>query len=287
MATQNVVDLNVGGVHYTTTLSSLTKYPQSILAQTMFRLVEKGWKYGGEKDLKFLEPELEGNCLQVFVESNNRIFIDRDGALFRFVLDFLRQGDKFSLPERFSENERLSCEAEFYGLEDLVVALRSQKAASLGPKSEVHPTEDGRRGVNLPPVTIPSPTGSDLGAGSPRLKGNEVAPGSPASFTSAMATSPGLLPPQVSPFGGSNQGQPSNCLEPGSITVGYRGTFAFGRDGGMADVKFRKLHRILIAGRVQLCKEVRRSTQMLLHFVGHPASILSTSYGGYPFARNL
>ncbi|PAA64690.1 hypothetical protein BOX15_Mlig020689g1 [Macrostomum lignano] len=39
------------------------------------------------------------------------------------------------------------------------------------------------------------------------------------------------------------------------ITVGYRGTFAFGRDG-LADVKFRKLTRILVAGRISLCRQV-------------------------------
>jgi len=36
---------------------------------------------------------------------------------------------------------------------------------------------------------------------------------------------------------------------------GYRGTFAFGRDG-LADVKFRKLLRILVCGRVALCREI-------------------------------
>lgn len=41
----------------------------------------------------------------------------------------------------------------------------------------------------------------------------------------------------------------------GYITIGYRGTFAFGRDG-QADVKFRKLHRILVCGKVALCREV-------------------------------
>ncbi|PAA86170.1 hypothetical protein BOX15_Mlig031689g1, partial [Macrostomum lignano] len=43
---------------------------------------------------------------------------------------------------------------------------------------------------------------------------------------------------------------PSGC-----ITVSYRGTFAFGRDG-LADVKFRKLTRILVAGRVSVCRAV-------------------------------
>lgn len=42
---------------------------------------------------------------------------------------------------------------------------------------------------------------------------------------------------------------------PGYITVCYRGSFAFGRDG-LADVKFRKLTKILVSGKVLLCREV-------------------------------
>lgn len=42
---------------------------------------------------------------------------------------------------------------------------------------------------------------------------------------------------------------------PAAVTVGYRGTFAFGRDG-LADVKFRKLSRILVHGRGNICREV-------------------------------
>ncbi|KAL7303948.1 hypothetical protein TKK_0003606 [Trichogramma kaykai] len=41
----------------------------------------------------------------------------------------------------------------------------------------------------------------------------------------------------------------------GYITIGYRGSFAFGREG-LADVKFRKLSRILVCGRVMLCRDV-------------------------------
>lgn len=54
---------------------------------------------------------------------------------------------------------------------------------------------------------------------------------------------------------GSLKSFPYNNLTTGYITVGYRGSFASGRDG-LADVKFRKLARILIAGKVQLCREV-------------------------------
>ena len=37
----------------------------------------------------------------------------------------------------------------------------------------------------------------------------------------------------------------------GTIVIGYRGTFAFGKDG-LSDVKFRKLTRILVHGKVGL-----------------------------------
>ncbi|GIY64922.1 hypothetical protein CEXT_699111 [Caerostris extrusa] len=43
--------------------------------------------------------------------------------------------------------------------------------------------------------------------------------------------------------------------QPGYLTLGYRGSFAFGRDG-LADVNLRKLTRILVCGRVTLCREV-------------------------------
>ena len=41
----------------------------------------------------------------------------------------------------------------------------------------------------------------------------------------------------------------------GTIMIGYRGTFSFGRES-LSDVKFRKISRILVCGRVQLCREV-------------------------------
>ncbi|KAF5270298.1 hypothetical protein FQA39_LY08409 [Lamprigera yunnana] len=47
----------------------------------------------------------------------------------------------------------------------------------------------------------------------------------------------------------------SRARSPGIITVGYRGSFQFGKDG-LADVKFRKLSRILVCGRVTLCRDV-------------------------------
>lgn len=153
----SVVELNVGGVLYTTSLSTLTKNSDSLLGQIFTG------KEGIGKD------------------SKGRYFVDRDGVLFRYVLDFLRN-QKLVLPENFHERERLKNEAEYFNMADMITCVDSMTAT-------------------------PS---SDL----------------------------------VSAAG-----------QPGYLTLGYRGSFAFGRDG-LADVKFRKLTRILVNGRVTLCREV-------------------------------
>lgn len=131
----SVIELNVGGVPYTTTLKTLTSQPDSLL-HAIFT--------GQEAAVK---------------DAKNRYFLDRDGVLFRYVLDFLRDGNVV-LPECFREKERLKREAEKLQLHGLVDAIC----------------------------------------------------------------------------------QESRNRAPGVITVGYRGSFQFGKDG-LADVKFRKLSR--------------------------------------------
>lgn len=49
------------------------------------------------------------------------------------------------------------------------------------------------------------------------------------------------LPGLIDAISGEARARP-----PGVITVGYRGSFQFGKDG-LADVKFRKLSRILVS----------------------------------------
>ena len=100
----DVVELNVGGVTYATTLGTLQQAePESPLAiVSTMNVAEIRTIFGRD--------------------SKNRIFIDRDGVLFRYILDYLRN-KKLSLPENFAERDRLKIEAEFYRLVNMSRAL--------------------------------------------------------------------------------------------------------------------------------------------------------------------
>lgn len=147
----DIIELNVGGVYYTTAHVTLIHDEDSMLAAVFTG------RQPATKDAK------------------GRYFFDRDGVLFRYILDFLRDRE-IILPEGFREKDRLLKEAAYFNLQSMIEAITF---------------------VN-----------------------------------------------------GSNEKR-----SPGCITVGYRGSFQFGRDG-LADVKFRKLSRILVSGRVTLCRDV-------------------------------
>ena len=153
-----VVELNVGGQLYTTSLPTLLKDSDSLLSAM----------FSGRQKI----PR----------DSRGRFFIDRDGVLFRYILDYLRNS-KLALPEEFMERERLVVEAEYFKLKGMARALQRET-----PENNKKHTGGNKR----------------------------------------------------------------SC---GFISLGVRGTYAFGRDG-VADVKFRKLQRILVCGNVALAREV-------------------------------
>jgi BTB/POZ domain-containing protein KCTD8/12/16 len=191
----DIVELNVGGVFYTTTLATLTREHDSLLAQM----------FSPRGSRQAVAPLLR--------DSKGKYFIDRDGVLFRYTLDFLRNL-KLTLPDNFHERERLIAEAEYFQLEAMMTSLSLHAAANRLCPAKKSPN------TNL-----------------------EVDPAAPSNASpDAESLSPTALVVPVS-------------RASGYITVGYRGTFAFGRDG-LADVKFRKLSRILVCGRVALCREV-------------------------------
>ena len=96
--------LDVGGTRYSTSCSTLTKYPESVL----------GVMFSGRHDLDAMK------C------SDGSFFIDRDGTYFRHILNYLRDGKKaiHFFPNSSETLHEIFHEATFYQLEGLVTALR-------------------------------------------------------------------------------------------------------------------------------------------------------------------
>lgn len=93
----SVINLNVGGYLFTTSLSTLTKYEDSMLA-VMF---------SGRHEISR--------------DENGRFFVDRDGKFFRYILNFIRSND---LPPDSVTLEVLK-EAEFFCMISLIERLES------------------------------------------------------------------------------------------------------------------------------------------------------------------
>ena len=91
----SIVKLNVGGQHFTTSLQTLTRDPNSILAAM----------FSGRHKLETTE--------------DGSFFIDRDGTYFRFILNYLRNGELI-LPEGATFLKELEAEAKFYQLQGVL-----------------------------------------------------------------------------------------------------------------------------------------------------------------------
>ena len=107
------VNLNVGGQHFTTTVQTLTRDPDSMLAAM----------FSGRFPMK---PSADGT-----------FFIDRDGTYFRYILNYLRDG-KLSLPEGATFYEEIEAEAEFYqiqGIQEELGKPRPSKSADRRAKA--------------------------------------------------------------------------------------------------------------------------------------------------------
>jgi hypothetical protein len=108
---QNVVHLNVGGVLYTTTKATLSRFPNSML----------GAMFNGS---------MPTSC-----DQDGRYFIDRDGSLFGFILNFLRSS-QIALPIDFKQFDQLAIEADFYQIEPLIQAVNDARQKYHNPKPQ-------------------------------------------------------------------------------------------------------------------------------------------------------
>ncbi|XP_038830864.1 BTB/POZ domain-containing protein KCTD21-like [Salvelinus namaycush] len=102
------VSLNVGGEIYTTTLDTLTRYRDSML----------GAMFTGQ--------------ISTLRDTRGNVFIDRDGKVFRYILNFLRSSS-LDLPDRFSEMRLLRREADFFQIRPLLDEI--QRHVEAGPLS--------------------------------------------------------------------------------------------------------------------------------------------------------
>ncbi|KAK9852570.1 hypothetical protein WJX84_006001 [Apatococcus fuscideae] len=95
-----IISLNVGGVKFATSLETLTRDPESMLAR-MFQ-----GDIGKRRDDK------------------GRIFIDRDSKHFGLILNYLRDGTCV-LPQDAQQLKEILQEAEFYVLDDIKTLITS------------------------------------------------------------------------------------------------------------------------------------------------------------------
>ncbi|NXC45699.1 KCNRG protein, partial [Penelope pileata] len=110
MSSREVVALSVGGVRFVTRAATLLQFPGSRLARMLS---------GDDQEFKLV---------------NGEYFVDRDGALFSYIMDFLRTL-QVSLPADFSDFQRLRREAEFYELYPLADLLGQEHL--LKPRLEI------------------------------------------------------------------------------------------------------------------------------------------------------
>ncbi|ROI15825.1 BTB/POZ domain-containing protein KCTD12 [Anabarilius grahami] len=194
LAFPEIIELNVGGQVYITRYSTLTSVPDSLL-----------WQMFSQKSTKSLARDTKG-----------RFFVDRDGFLFRYILDYMRD-QQLVLPDHFPERGRLQREAEFFNLPELVkqLAPKISKQNSLGDEGcqsdpeESSPSTDIAR--NLASLGVAACSGLASAAGDGKCSG--------------------------------------------FITIGYRGSYTLGRDS-QTDAKFRRVARIMVCGKTSLAKEV-------------------------------
>ncbi|XP_044538472.1 BTB/POZ domain-containing protein KCTD12-like [Gracilinanus agilis] len=95
-----IVELNVGGQVY------ITRYPTLVSVQGSLL-----WEMFSRK-----------SPLSLAHDNKGRFFVDRDGFLFRYVLDYMRD-HQLVLPDHFPERSRLRREAEYFQLPELVKIL--------------------------------------------------------------------------------------------------------------------------------------------------------------------
>ena len=115
----STVELNVGGQRFTTSVQTLSKDPNSMLSAM----------FSGRFEMK---PSKDGS-----------FFIDRDGTHFRFILNYLRNGELI-VPQGDTFLRELEAEAKFYQLQGILDELKP-KPPKVFKESVILTSEEHRR----------------------------------------------------------------------------------------------------------------------------------------------
>ncbi|KAG8137652.1 hypothetical protein E2320_004880 [Naja naja] len=218
-----IVELNVGGQVYVTRRGTVLSVRGSLL-----------WRLFSQQEVTDLPRDAKG-----------RFFLDRDGFLFRYVLDYLRD-QELVLPEGFPERNRLRREAEYFQLPELV-----RRLAASGSFPALPPP---RFAGLLRDSSVCADDPAAAGLGYLEADFSETPAASAASPTSGRSPS-GPAPPMLAASLSLDAGGGPGGRRSGYITIGYRGSYTIGRDA-QADAKFRRVARITVCGKTALAKEV-------------------------------
>lgn len=100
------IRLDVGGTVFQTSRRTMVDRDPSSLLAAMFPDVDDA---GDNDSAAGLKPEVDGSY-----------FVDRDGAHFRYIIEYLRNGSGACLPTDVATARHVLCEAKFYRLRQLV-----------------------------------------------------------------------------------------------------------------------------------------------------------------------
>eukprot|EP00977_Amphora_coffeiformis_P013771 scaffold3676_cov166-Amphora_coffeaeformis.AAC.9 len=119
-----------------TTCSSRSSHPREVeLTYDDFFPVSINLNIGGEKFItsgetlcrvkgSYFESMISGRFSVQAATGDGSVFVDRDPSHFHHILNFLRAGCLLRIPTDASEKEELALDADFYGLEEMVRAIR-------------------------------------------------------------------------------------------------------------------------------------------------------------------
>jgi len=98
-----IIELNVGGTPYTTSLSTLLSVPETYFA-----------------------GRFSGNFWALERDAQGRFFIDRDGITFRYILNYLRTHKVIIPPDSIELRLQIAEEASYFGFSDLAKEMNDQ-----------------------------------------------------------------------------------------------------------------------------------------------------------------